>query len=113
MPCGLRRILLLLHDEGLGGEQHGRDEVDVLAGHRVQSVSGREVGNLGDDDIALLPSVLGDPAKRLGCGATHDGHARRLVAGQPEATLEDQLAALRALFNGARRLPGEPKAGAP
>jgi hypothetical protein len=82
----LRLHFLLLHHQCLGGEQHccdggsvlksrardfdrvddtGGDQVDVLTGRGVEAMAGRKVGNLGDDDVALLACVLGAPAQRL------------------------------------------------
>src|SRR4051794_9062990 len=79
-------LLRLVHDQGLGREQHARDrggvdergagdlhrvehalgdQVAVLLGGGVVAVADAELADLGGDDVAVLAAVLGDPAQRL------------------------------------------------
>ena len=46
------------------------------------------LAHLGDDDVALVAAVLGDPAQRLVDRAAHDVDAGRLIAGAAEPSVE-------------------------
>src|SRR3954465_11949371 len=106
---GLR--LLLLHHQRVGGQHHRRDrggvaqrrpghldrvddaathEVDVVALGRVQTLPDGEVAHLLDDDVALEPGVLGDPAQRLGGRLADYRYAGPLVALHAEVTLKQR-----------------------
>src|SRR5690606_19574539 len=65
-------------DDALG------EEVAVLAGGRVEALTGGQLRHLVRDDVTLQTGVLGDPAGRLDQGAAHDADAGRLVAVEAE-----------------------------
>ena len=96
-------LFLLLHDQGVGREDHrgdrrgvaqrgpgdldrvddaGLDQVLVVAGGGVEALPNRQLGHLGRHDVALEPGVLGDPPQRLGGGLADDRRTRRLVTGE-------------------------------
>src|SRR5690606_4958853 len=103
-------LFLLLDDQGLGREEQGGDgggvlqggagdldrvddagldQVRVLAGGGVVAAALVELGDLGDDHVALEAGVLGDPAQRLDGGPADHRDAGGLVAGLVEVALED------------------------
>src|SRR5690606_4323548 len=67
----------------------GLDQVRVLAGGGVVTAALVELGDLGDDHVALEAGVLGDPAQRLDGGPADHRDAGGLVAGLVEVALED------------------------
>src|SRR5262245_51296093 len=102
--AGVRlRVLGLLDHERLRGEEHAGDgrrvgqcrardldrvedalahQVAILAGGCVEAVADARFADLGDDDVALVTTVLGDPAQRLVDRPAHDPDTGRLVTGQ-------------------------------
>src|SRR6266536_2179504 len=108
--CGVLLLLLLLHDQRLGREQQsgdgggvldrrarylgrvddpGLDQVDVLAGGRVEAVVLGDLADLVDRDGSFEPGVGGDPVGRQLQRLADDLGAGRLVTA--EVQLADRL----------------------